>query len=171
MAEERARERAPRQRPAKPVSGETALPGPVAEIRDAILAAVASGDIEEMRHPLEWNEIKPEVADPPVEDAITYWRQTSADGRGREILEALGEILRQPYAVLPVGRDAENNRLYVWPRFAEAGEAELTDAERQAMIRLIPAPVLEDMRRTGRYLYWRLAIAADGTWHSFIKAK
>lgn len=149
----------------------TPLPQPVAEIREAILTAVDSGDIGELRTALDWNELKPEVADTAVTDPIAYWRQISADGEGREILGILGEILRQPYAVLPVGRDAENNRLFVWPRFAEVPAADLSAAEAAAMQRIIPPTVLEEMQRTGRYLYWRLAIGADGTWHSFLKAR
>lgn len=147
------------------------LPHPVAEMREAILSAVQSGSIEEMRVALEWNELKPTVADEPVSDAIAYWRQSSADGEGREILEVLGQILAQPFAVLPVGQDLENNRLYVWPRFAEVADAALTAAERDAKLRLVPAAVQAEMARTGRYLWWRLAIGADGTWHSFVKAK
>ena len=171
LAGERDQKRATGTRAGTSAPADTTLPAPVADIRDAILAAVASGDIEEMRTPLEWNEMKPEIADEPVADVIAYWRQRSNDGQGREILGILGEILSQPYAVLPVGHDAENNRLFVWPRFAEVKVAELSAAEREALVRLVPAPVLAEMSRTGRYLWWRLAIAADGTWHSFMKAK
>jgi len=147
------------------------LPPPVAEIREAILAAVSSGRIEELRHALDWNELKPEIADHPVNDAIAYWRQISADGEGREILAVLGAILNQPHAVLPVGRDLENNHLYVWPRFAETPPDKLTTDDKAAMQQLIPSPVLDEMQRSKRYLFWRVAIGADGTWHSFIKAK
>lgn len=90
-----------------------ALPLSVAQMHDAILAAVDSGQIEELRSVLDWNELKPEVSDTPVADAVAYWRQISADGEGREILTILADILRQPYEILPVGPDAENNRLYV----------------------------------------------------------
>jgi hypothetical protein len=147
------------------------LPRPVAEIRTAILEAVASGDIAEMQTPLEWNELKPEVAAEPVTDIIAFWRRISADGSGRDILAILGTVLEQPHAVLPIGRDAENNRLYVWPRFSEVAEAQLTDADRAARDRLVPAAVRKEMARRGRYLWWRLAIGADGTWHSFRMAE
>ena len=73
--------------------------------------------------------------------------------------------------MLPVGRDVENNRLYVWPRFAEVGIGQLTQAERDAVQRLVPAEVREAMANSGRYLWWRLVIGADGTWHAFVKAK
>ncbi len=161
----------PAARTPQPAAGPQSLPQPVAEIRAAILAAVDSGDIQELRTALDWNELKPEVADTAVADPIAYWRGLSSDGEGREVLRILGEILRQPFAVLPIGRDIENNRLYVWPRFAEVVGAHLTPAEAAAMRQLIPPAVLDEMARTGRYLFWRLAIGADGTWHSFLNAR
>ncbi len=147
------------------------LPAPVAEMRDAILAAAGSGRIEELRTPLEWHELKPDVGDGPVADIVTYWRMISADGDGGDILGVMNEILHQPYAELPVGRDAENSRLYVWPRFAEVAPERLTTPEREAYERIVPARLRDEMARTGRYLWWRLAIGADGTWHAFHKAK
>lgn len=156
---------------ASPAPSSDSLPAPVAEMREAILAAVDSGRIEEMRSVLEWNELKPELADIPVGDAIAYWRQLSADGEGGEILTILGEILRQPHAVLPVGRDAENSRLYVWPRFSETPREALTPAEAKDFERLVPLAARDEMARTGRYLWWRLAIGADGTWHTFTKGR
>ncbi len=160
---------------ARPAAGEAvpgdALPPNVAEMRAAILAAVESGRIEDLRTALDWNELKPEIADAPVGDAIDYWRQISVDGEGREILTILGEILQQPHAILPVGRDFENNRLYVWPRFSEAPHEKLTPTDSAAVERLVPQAVREEMARTGKYLWWRLAIGADGTWHTFTKAR
>ena len=41
--------------------GTAKLPAPVAEMREAILAAVRSGKIEELRHAYELNELKPEL--------------------------------------------------------------------------------------------------------------
>ncbi len=136
-----------------------------------MLAAVRSGDIEDLRIVLDWNELKPAVSDTAVDDPIAYWRGLSADGTGRDILEVLGLILEQPHAVIPVGRDLENNRLFVWPRLAEVPEPLLTPADRDIRQRLATAAELEEMTRTGRYLSWRLVIGADGTWHSFAKAK
>ena len=66
------RGRAPRHRstaPARaaegaqpPAAKEKPLPGAVEEMREAILAAALSGRIEELRVPLDWNEMKPDVA-------------------------------------------------------------------------------------------------------------
>ena len=147
------------------------LPGPVVEMRESILAAVRSGDIEDLRTALEWNELKPHVADEPVDDAIAYWKRISGDGEGREILAILAEILDCPPAVLPIGKDIENNRVFVWPAVAEADLAKLTPPQEVALYRLVRPDAVKAMREAKRWTWWRLAIGADGTWHSFHKSK
>src|SRR5262245_22621472 len=89
------------------------LPAPVQEMREAILSAVSSGRIEDLRVAYELNELKPDLAAEPVADPVAYWQQISVDGRGLEVLAALGQILEAGYVVLPTGRDLENNRVYV----------------------------------------------------------
>lgn len=146
--------------------GSAGLPGPVLEMRDAIQAAVASGQIEELKIPLEMNEMKPNFGDGPVADPIGHLKQASKDGEGREVLEALGKLLEAGYAVLPLGRDIENNRIYVWPYFAETGVRDLTPAQEAELLALVPEPEIKAMRDNGgRYTHWRVGIAADGTWH------
>ena len=103
----------------KPGEDTGPLPAPVEEMRQGILAATHSGNIEDLREPLDWNELKPEVAAPAGEDPIAYWKKTSADGNGREILAALADILPMRAAELPLGKDLENNIIYVWPYLAE----------------------------------------------------
>ena len=147
------------------------LPQPVREMRELILTAVQSGDIEELRAAVEVNELKPEIADTAVADPIAYWKQISGDGEGREILAALAEILDSGYVVLPIGPDLENNRVYVWPYFAELPLDRLSPGQQVELLRLVPPAAVKDMKRIGKYTSWRLAIGADGTWHSFRKAK
>lgn len=151
--------------PAKP------LPTPVQEMREAILAAVRSGEIEDLRPALEWNELRPHIADQPVDDPIAYWKKISGDGQGREILAILADILDCPHAVLPIGKDIENNLVFVWPGLAEADLAKLTPQQEVALYRLVKPAELEAMRENKRWQWWRLAIGADGTWHSFHKAE
>ncbi len=83
--------------------GIEALPAPVREMREAILSAVKSGRIEELRHAWELNELKPDLGGASVGDPVAYWKQISGDGEGREILAALAEILDAGYVVLPLG--------------------------------------------------------------------
>jgi hypothetical protein len=145
------------------------LPAQVSEMKEAILAAVASGQIEDLRTPIEWNEIKPEVAVQSVADPIAYWRAKSADGEGREILAILGEILEAGHAVVPLGKDIENNRLYVWPALAEAPLDRLTPEQEVRLYRLMPPAEVKAMREKKKWTWYRLVIGADGTWHSFLK--
>ena len=145
------------------------LPAPVQEMREAILSAVSTGRIEDLRHAYELNELKPDLAAEPVADPVAYWQRISGDGRGLEVLAALGQILEAGYVVLPTGRDLENNRIYVWPYFAEVPLAGLTPAQDVELMRLLGAATALNLRATGRYSWWRIAIGADGVWHSFRK--
>lgn len=148
-----------------------ALPPGVAEMREAILAAVRSGDIEDLRHAIELNELKPELGAAAGSDPIAHLKAISGDGEGREILAALGEVLGMAPATLPVGRDLENNLLYVWPYLAELKPADLTPAQQVDLLRLVTPAEAKAMQAGGKWLWWRLAIGADGTWHMFAKAK
>jgi hypothetical protein len=143
------------------------LPPGVVEMREQILAAVSTGDIEELRLALDWNELPPEIGAPPGTDPIAYWRSISADGQGRDILTVLGDLLSAPPAVVPGGQDIENNRLYVWPPLAEKSLTGLGADESALLSRLVTAEEAKAMIEAGRYSGWRLVIGADGTWHTF----
>jgi hypothetical protein len=154
----------------KPEEDPGPLPQPVEEMRQAILSAAHTGNIEDLREPFEWNEIKPEVAAPAGEDPIAYWKRTSGDGNGREVLAALDEILSLHPAELPLGKDLENNIIYVWPYLAEMPLDKLTPAQEVELLRLVGPAEAKAMREKKKWTWWRLTIGADGTWHSFKKA-
>lgn len=143
------------------------LPVPVQEMRDAILAAARSGKIEELRVPIQWNELKPDFGDIDSREPIPTWKKLSIDGEGREILAILINLLEAPYAVTRTGRDIENNKIYVWPYFAELPIDKLPPHLETQLLRLIPAAEFKAMKAAGKYTYWRMSIGADGTWHSF----
>lgn len=155
--------------PANASAAAKPIPAPVEEMRQAILAAAHSGRIEELRVPLEWNELKPDVAATAVDDPIAYWKITSGDGEGREILAVLANILQMRPAELPLGKDLENNIVYVWPYLAEAKLDGLTPPEEVDLLRLVSPDVAKAMREKKKWTWWRLMIGADGTWHSFKK--
>jgi hypothetical protein len=147
--------------------GTEGLPPPVADMREAILAAVKSGRIEDLRHAWELNELKPDTGETFVGDPVPHWKRLSGDGEGREILAALGNILDGGYAILPLGKDLENNRLYVWPYLAEVPLDKLSPGQEVELLRLVTPAALKEMRSLGKYTHWRVIIGADGTWHSF----
>jgi hypothetical protein len=148
-----------------------ALPAPVAEMRDAILAAVRTGNIEDLKPALQWNEMPPMIATAKVDDPIAYWKSVSGDGQGREILAILENLLAAGHVVLPAGRDVENNKLYVWPRFAEMDLSKLKPEDEVQLYRLATAADVKAMIAKKRWLGYRLAIGAEGTWHAFAKGE
>jgi hypothetical protein len=143
------------------------LPRAVVELREAMLAAIEAGEIEELRQALDLSEHKPDVGAPPKTDPIAHWRSTSGDTQGREVLAALSLILDAGYVAVRRGPDIENNQLFVWPYFAELPLSQLTPRQEVELLRLVPATAAREMKEKGRYTGWRLAIGADGTWHTF----
>lgn len=152
-------------------TGADKLPALVTEMRDRLLAAVASGRIEDLREPLEWNEMpfmfQDGVGD--LGDPIAYWKKISSDGTGGDVLAAIGRMLALPPARLAIGRDAENTAVYVWPYLSEHALDRLSSAEEKDLLSLMPQASIDAMRQRNKWTWWRLVIGADGTWHALKK--
>ena len=154
--------------PLKIPYGTDGLPEAVRDMRDMLLAAVQSGQIEDLRPAYEMNDIRPDLG-VASGDPVASWKKISGDGEGREVLAALSLVLDAGYVVLPLGRDIENNLLYIWPYFAETPLDQLTPPQEVELLRLVPPGLARDMKAKGRYSYWRVSIGADGSWHTFKK--
>jgi hypothetical protein len=141
------------------------LPPAVIELREAMLAAIETGRIEELRHALDLSNIKPDTGAPPNTDPIAHWKSAFADTQGREVLAALSLVLSTGYVAVRRGSDIENNQLYVWPYFAEVPLSQLTPRQEVELLRLVPAGVAREMKEKGKYTHWRLVVGAAGTWH------
>jgi hypothetical protein len=150
---------------ALPDRGGEGLPPPVAEMREAILEAVRSGKIEDLRIAVELNEIKPTIGDVATGDPVESLRRLAGERDGHDLLAAIGAVLSMPWAVARQGADHENNRVFVWPRLAETGVAELSAADEAELAQLAPPEALARMRSTGVYDLLRIGIGADGSWH------
>jgi hypothetical protein len=142
-----------------------ALPDPVKRIVDRIATAAQSGEIENIRPVFESNELKPMVAAAFVGDPIALWKTESADGSGRDILAAMLNVLSSGYARLGQGPD----EMYVWPYFAETGVSTLTPAQEVELYRIVPKDRVAEMKKSGKYNYYRLGIAPNGVWHYFLQ--
>lgn len=149
--------------------GRSGLPNAVNEMRDAILAAARSGQLDELIIPIQWNELPPDFGDLSVKETLARWKKQSPDGSGREWLAKLINLLEAPYAVLRKGPDIENNKLFVWPAFSELPLAKLPPTLHVELLRLVPVSEAARMITQGHYDGHGLAIGADGTWHVFKK--
>lgn len=150
-----------------PARADAKLPRHVAEMREALLAASRSGRLDDLYAVIDMSPTLPDVGNAHGTDAVAHLRAGSADGNGYDVLAALQEILSMPPAVLPFGRDLENNLIYVWPYLAERAYDTLTPAEHIDLHRLVDSSKIAEMRSRKRWTWWRIAIAADGSWVSF----
>lgn len=150
-----------------PVS--TPLPPAAADMYEAILSAVHSGRIEDLKLAYELGELRADLGDVPVSDPVAHWKALSADGEGREILAIVADLFAIGPAAVRRGKDPENNAVYVWPYLAELPLDTLSPAQQVDLLRIVPAQDAKAMRAGKTYTGWRLTIGADGLWHAFHK--
>lgn len=140
------------------------LPPRVAALRDKILAAAASGDIEALRIPIQWNETPPLFARagtrPPGQDVIAFLKSRSRDGRGAEMLAIVKAVFEAPFA--KVSRGPFEN--YVWPACVL-----LPKEDEETRLILLRCTRFADLSAgpDGAPLPHRAGVGADGTWHTF----
>jgi len=143
------------------------LPEHVTELRDAILAAARSGNIDELKTAFDMSGTVPDLGVPGAKDPIDALKTQSADGKGHEVLAALIDVLNMPPATQPFGSDLENNLLYIWPYLAGRPIDKLTPSEEVDLYRLAGAAKVAEMHEKNRWMWWCLVITADGNWLMF----
>jgi hypothetical protein len=159
--------------PAAPQGGAThqvlydleALPDPIKSTLQGIVEAAQSGNIDEMLPVLQENELPPMLAATAVSDPIAFWKKASADGEGRDILAAMLNVFSSGFVRTGEGKDA----IYVWPYFAGIDLSKLTPAEEVDLFRIVPPAQVLEMKKTGKYTYYRAGIGGDGVWHYFLQ--
>ncbi len=144
-----------------------ALPERVRAMRELILEAVESGDIEDLRRAIERNETLPIFATGPARPrsfagAIDFLKAQSFDAHGRETLAIITAIFDQAYARISRGPVVT----YEWPAFAARTLGEASEDERREMWRCVRfAGLASSLDKTPPVE--RIGIGADGTWHYF----
>jgi hypothetical protein len=141
------------------------LPDEIRDTLQSIVVAAQSGNIDEMLPVLEENELPPMLSATAVSDPIAFWKKASADGQGRDILAAMVNVFSSGFMRKGEGKDV----MYIWPYFAEMDLTKLTPAQEVDFYRVVPPPLGIEMKRTGKYTYYRAGIGADGVWHYFLK--
>jgi hypothetical protein len=151
-----------------PAKAPQTIPPQVQEMLDLIGAAIQSKRIDDLKDAIDWNEMKPDFGISGLTDPVAHWKAQSKDSSGQDTLDVLAALIEAPPAIVPYGRDIENNRLFVWPGLAEKSLKALTQDEAGLFKRLVPDGVSRAaMVAAGRYTGWRLILGADGTWHTF----
>jgi hypothetical protein len=145
--------------------GEAGLPEPVRKTRAAILEAAHSGDIEALRSVLETSEMPPVLARGDVGDPITFLKESSGDQEGREILAILIDLLEAGWVRLNPGQPGE---MYVWPYFAAMPIDRLNPQQLVELYRILTAADVDEMRAYDAWLFFKIGIGADGSWHYFM---
>jgi hypothetical protein len=143
----------------------TKLPTPVARLREQIIEAAKTGDPEKLRVIIDANEEPPQFGPSDTGDPIGYLKLQSGDADGREMLAILIEVLDAGYVHVDVGTPDE---MYIWPYFARYPIDKLSPPQLVELFKLVYAGDYEDMLAYGIYTYFRVGIAPDGTWRSFV---
>lgn len=106
-----------------------ALPPAVAEMRDKLIDAAHTGEIEALRPIIEAQEVPPTLSFGSVDDAIEYLLLESTTGDGIDVLATLLNVLDTPYAVFDASGDRPS---YVWPYLAVSED--LTSSPNQSAL-------------------------------------
>lgn len=141
------------------------LPTPVRRLREQIIEAASTGDIEKLRPIIEANGEPPEFSFNEVGDPIDYLKSLSGDEEGREILAILIEVLEAGYVHVDVGTPDE---AYIWPYFARYPVDKLTPRQMVELFKIVFAGDYEDMKTYGAYISYRIALSPDGRWRFFL---
>jgi hypothetical protein len=143
----------------------TKVPEPVRRMREQIVEAAASGDLERLRPLLGTGANQTQVTvGEPTDDPIGALKDLSGDPDGDEILAIMLDIISTGF--VHVGQGTAED-MYVWPYFAEKDLKTLTPPERVELLRIVTAGDLADMQEFGGYNFYRLGITADGKWKYF----
>lgn len=142
------------------------LPAPALRMRELILEASYTGDVEALRPLIGTGAAITQLSLGGIEgDPVNFLREISGDGEGHEILAILQEVLEAGYVHMDAGTPHE---IYVWPYFFAYPLDRLDDQQRVELFRIVTAGDYEDMRLFGGYNFYRVGITPEGQWAFFV---
>lgn len=150
--------------PAEVHKGVEGLPPGVAKMRQRLLDAAYSGDLQRLKIVAQSNETPPIFSVNEVRDPIEYLRNQSGDGQGLELLAILTDLLESSWARVNAGKPQE---MYVWPAYAALPLDKLEPGQLVELYKIVTSSDLEEMKSVGRYTFYTVGIGPDGTWHWF----
>lgn len=143
------------------------LPAPVQQMRERILAAASTGDLENLLKLMHAGDRMPVFTHTLRQDPGAYWRDIYPDSDGVEILSILISILNTPPARIDPGTPQE---MYVWPYFARLPIKSLTPAQKVELFRVVTGSDYRQMLERGRYVFYQVGISPDGAWRYFLSS-
>ncbi len=142
------------------------LPFPVRRMRELILEATKTGDIEKLRPLIGYGDDVTMLSLGGIEeDPLNFLKSLSGDKEGHEILAILSEVLEAGFVRIDQDSDSE---LYVWPYFFARPLDKLTPTQKVELYRLVTYGDYEDMESFGAYIFYRLGITPRGRWRYFV---
>lgn len=141
------------------------LPEPARQLREDIIAAAKTGNIEALGPIFARQKHVPQLTFDEVKDPVSFLRDTSNDGEGRETLAIIEELLDAPYAVYNEGSE---NEVFVWPYFVATDLELLTPEQLVELYRIVSHQDLEEMQAFGGWFFYRISISAKGEWLAFV---
>jgi hypothetical protein len=139
-------------------------PEAVRKLRQQIVDAAASGDIEKLRPFIAAGQKEFRIDGSDSDDPIAALKSYSGDPDGLEVLAIIIDLLSTGYAHIDAGTPDE---AYVFPYFAGKPLNTLTAPEKVELLRIITAGDLADMQEYGNYSFYRIGISPDGKWKFF----
>lgn len=147
------------------VSDPSRLPAPVARMRERILAAARSGDLNKVVTVMQSNGTMPIFSSTEARDPALWWKENYPESAGLEALSILIGVLESPFVHVEQGTPQE---MYLWPYFARVPLRSLTPEQRVELFRIVTGADYADMLAAGAYSFYRAGIGPDGTWHFFV---
>lgn len=144
----------------------SALPEPVRRMRERIVEACLSGELEALRPLLGSGDSATQISLGGFDgDPVEHLRELSGDEGGQEILAILFEVFEAGYVHLDPGTPEE---IYLWPYFFAVPLDSLDARQRVELFMLVTAGDYEDMKLLGAYNFYRAGITPQGEWVMFV---
>ena len=141
------------------------LPEPVQRMRQLLIDAAKTGDIEKLRPLIGTGSSATQLSLTDLtDDPITFLKNQSGDPEGEEILAILEEVLSAGFVHLDEGTPEE---LYVWPYFFAYPLDKLTPAQKVEMYKIVTSGDYYEMISVG-YIFYRVGISPEGQLAFFV---
>jgi len=141
------------------------LPPAVAHMRERILAAARTGQLDALVAVMASNGTMPIFSLNGDRDPIVYWRQNYPDSAGVEVLAILTDVLEAGFVHVDKGTPEE---MYVWPYFSRAPLKTLSPAQKVDLFKIVTGGDYKNMLNAGTYNFFRVGIGQDGAWRFFV---